>query len=169
MKQLSEECQRFIVQAIAVSMPLPEVSQAVKIHSMADLSEEELRLYDPTQDLNPDRVSPYLIRLFAATHAYYQAGINSWADECVAGYATKGHRLARLQRAYDIIEDGDDIAKLSPQKTWLVLNILEEVAKVSNDWYERGGDVSTGDARMIRLVTLGRDVDELLKDYAGDD
>ncbi len=168
MKQLSEECQRFIVQAIAASMPLQEVSQAVNILYEVHISEEELRLYDPTQELSPDRLSPYLIRLFAATRECYRTGLDSWADECAAGHVTKDYRLALLQRTLDTTWDRSARAELSPRKSWLALNLVEEAAKVSNDWYEQGGDVSTGDGRMFRLITLGWDVDELLKDYAGD-
>jgi hypothetical protein len=168
-KQLSEECQQFIVQAIAASMPLQELSQAVSVYFMVELSEDDLRLYDPTQNLEPSHIGPYLIRLFAATRACYELGLSHWADECAAGHGVKGHRLVLIQRTFDQIWDTRDIADLSPCKTWLVLNLLEEAAKVSNDWYEQGGDTSIGDARMMRLVALAWDVDELLKDYAGDE
>jgi hypothetical protein len=169
MKQLSEECRRFIVQAIAVSIPLQEVSRAVQAYFMVALSEEELRLYDPTQDLSPDWLNPYLIRLFAATRECYLTGIDSWADECAGGHVTKDYRLGLLQRSFDTTWDGNNIAQLSPRECWLVMGILEEAAKVSNDWYEQYGDASTDDAQMIRLITLGWDIDELLKDYTGDD
>jgi hypothetical protein len=169
MKQVTEECQRFIVQAIAAYMPLQEVSKAAHVYFMEDLSEQELRFYDPTQDLNPERISPHLIRLFAATRECYRTGIDSWADECATGHVTKNYRLALLQRTLDSAKAGNDIAQPGSSYDWLVLNLLEEAAKVSNDWYEQGGDVSTGDERMFRLITLGWDVDELLEDYAGDD
>lgn len=169
MKQLSKECQQFLVQGLAVSMPLAELSEALHVYFMAELSEEELRLYDPTQNLSPEQMSPYLIRLFAATRECYRVGRSSWADECADGHGVKGHRLVLIQRTFDQIWDTRDIADLSPCKLWLVLNLLEEAAKVSNDWYEQGGDTSTGDERMIRLVTLAWDTEQLLKDYAGDE
>jgi hypothetical protein len=169
MERLNAECERFVVQAIAANIPLQEISRAVNVYFTVDLSEEELRLYDPTHDLSPERLSPYLIRLFAATRACYRAGIESWADECAAGYGTKTHRLAVLQRTHDKNWDDGDTTELNPRKHWIVLNILEEARLVANDLYEQGGNVLTGDVRMIQLMTLGWDVDELLKDYAGDD
>jgi len=128
-----------------------------------------LRFYDLTQDPSLDRTSPFLIRLFAATRAAYEAGLESWADECAAGYGVKGYRLTLLQHIFDGVPDWGDETRSGPREDWLVLNLLEEAAKVSNDWYEQGGDVPTGDARMIRLVTLSRDAGEMLKDYEGGD
>ena len=167
MAGLNQEALQFFIQARACSLPVEEVAQALKLHFVAEVSEEELRLYDPTRDPSPDHIGPFHIRLFAATRATYEAGLEVWAGECSAGYGTKAHRLILLQHTFDEIEGWKDVVSLGPRNAWLMLEILEESAKVSNDWYEQGGDVQMGDARMIGLATLGRDVNELLKDYEG--
>lgn len=167
MAGLNQEALQFFIQARACSLPVEEVAQALRLHFVAEVSEEELRLYDPTRDPSPDHIGPFHIRLFAATRATYEAGLESWADECAAGSGTKEHRLALLQHTFDGIRDWNDLAGLSPRDSWLMLQFLEEARKISNDWYEQGGDVQAGDARMMQLVTLGRDVNELLKDYEG--
>lgn len=167
MAGLNQEALQFFIQARACSLPAEGVAQALKLHFMTEVSDEELRLYDPTCDPSPDRIGPFHIRLFAATRATYEAGLESWAGECSAGHGTKEHRLILLQHTFDGIRDWNDLTGLGPRDSWLMLQCLEEAAKVSNDWYEQGGDVQAGDARMIGLVTLGRDVNELLKDYEG--
>lgn len=167
MTMLSEECQRFIVRALACSMPPSEVARAANTYFAAHISEQDVRLYDPTQDLSPDRITPYLIRLFAAARADYAAGLESWAKARAAGRATSGYRLALLQGALDTFYDGTDVSKFTPSQQWLALEILEEARKISNGEYEQSGDAA-GDARMILLITLSKDVDELLEDYAAD-
>ena len=170
MAELDQEALRFFIQARACSVPVDEVARALKLHFMTEVSEEELRLYDPTRDPSPNHIGPFYIRLFAATRDTYEAGLESWpGGESSAGYGTKEHRLALLQHTFDGIQGRDDLESLSPRDAWLMFQILEEAAKVSNDWYEEGGDVQAGDARMIGLATLGRDVNELLKDYEGED
>lgn len=167
MAKLNQEALQFFIQARACSIPVEEVTQALKLHFTTEISEEELRLYDPTRDPSPDYIGPFHIRLFAATRATYEAGLESWSDECSTGSGTKEHRLALLQHTFDGIRDWNDLAGLSPRDSWLMLQFLEEARKSSNHWYEQSGDVQAGDAQMIRLTTLGRDVNELLKDYEG--
>jgi hypothetical protein len=77
--------------------------------------------------------------------------------------------LVWLQRIFDSIWDGDDLSQLSARGHWLLLNILDEARKISNDLYEQNNDVSNGDVWMIQLITLAWDVEKLLKDYTDED
>lgn len=168
MTNLSEECRRFIVRALACSVPSAEIVRAANIHFTAPISEQEVRLYDPTYGFSLDRLSPHLIRLFAATRVDYAASLESWAEEHVAGRSVPGYRLARLQSALDRFYDGTDVSQFTPSQRWLALEILEEARKISDGEYEQSGDAAASDARMILLITLSKDVDELLEDYAAD-
>lgn len=168
MAKLDEECRRFIVRALACSVSPSEIARAANVYFTARISEHDVRLYDPTHGLSPDRITPYLIRLFAATRADYAAGLESWAEERAAGRGTSGERLALLQRTLDTFYDGAEVSNFTPSQQWLALEILEEARKISNGEYEQSGDAAAGDARMILLITLSKDVYELLEDYAAD-
>jgi hypothetical protein len=161
-KQLNEDCVRFIIQALACSMPPSQIAKGANISFMAEISEEDVRLYDPTLNLSSDHLTPYLIRVFAATRAFYLAGLMSALDdESAAGHATAQYRLAVLQNAVE--------RAMAAKQDWLTMEILEEAAKESNNWYEGDGDDSTRNETLIRLVTLTQDLDEMLQTYQGND
>ena len=162
MKQnLSEECVRFVVQTLACDLPPLAVARAANLQYMAGVSEDEVRLYDPTLNLSPDHINPNLIRLFAATREFYTTGLNTLIDERAAGRATREERLVMLQDALDKVVDAD--------QPCVVMEILEQAAKESNDWYEDKDHPSIRDAALIRLVTLSWDREDLLNLYQGDD
>ena len=158
MKQLSDECERFIVQALACFIPPEEVAKAVWLQFMVELPVEQVRIYDPASCPRPGHLSPDLECLFRATRDYYLAGLSSLAVEVAAGRATKEFRLALLQQAFNRLMEAED----PWAHAWLMMAILEEGAKESGGWYEGYSDPSLRDTMLIRLVTLTRSREEIL-------